>query len=329
MIISRLKKIPENFRRAGRVADIVSPKTGLSRRYVMWDFIRSYFKYGSNEEDYIGLEFYKKSESEKNRFTTFKRNYHNILRYHYKREDITILDNKDLFNEKFKDFINRKWISTKNSNADQIRKFINKLGDVIVKPLSGIGGKGVYKLKSSNVAKIEEFLSDVTKGKHYIVEELIKQHPDMAYFNESSVNTCRIETVMDKNGNVQLINTIVIIGGVGSDVSNTHNGGVMVHVDPESGIVDSKGRNPEGKFYLHHPGNGVLLIGKKIPYWKEVLDYAKKLHKNIPNAPYIGWDIAITEDGPTVIEGNSDLGHCTQACDMVGRWDQIKTYLGI
>ena len=38
---------------------------------------------------------------------------------------------------------------------------------------------------------------------------------------------------------------------------------------------------------------------------KETLELCEKAAKEIPNVRYIGWDIAITENGPEIIEVNS------------------------
>ena len=45
-------------------------------------------------------------------------------------------------------------------------------------------------------------------------------------------------------------------------------------------------------------------MGFKIPYWDEILVLTEKAAlKNISNKS-IGWDIAITEKGPFLLEGN-------------------------
>lgn len=249
---------------------------------------------------------------------------------HSTDEDKAILNSKTRFNQFYSEFINRRWISTEVSSSEEIKDFIDSQGEVIIKEDLGMQGIGVFKLKAHDIKNKRVFLQNITEipGKrHFVIEEVINQHPDMAYFNSSCVNTCRIETVTDRNGKAHIVNTIMITGGKGSSISNTHSGGVMVQVDSESGEIDSKGRNPEGRLFGHHPGTGVALLGKKIPYWKEVLALALRLAEKRPTARYVGWDIAITPEGPEVIEGNLRPGHCTQACDMVGRWPIISKYL--
>lgn len=325
------KRIASRTQRVLDLSKEIAPVAGRSRFSIFCDFLSCWMRFGSNEEDYKGLELYKKSSTECNKFTTSGRNFKWLYEHYADQETRDTFDDKCNFNSKFAKFIKHEWISTREASIEEVNAFIDKHGTVIVKPSCGCEGIGVYKLRADDRKKRQDFIDRISKNKenneHYVVEEVIRQHPDMAYLNESSVNTCRIETVTDKEGKAHIINTIVIMGGVGSTISNTHSGGVMCHVDPDTGIIDSKARNPEGKFYLRHPGNGALLIGRQISYWKEVLALAVQLAEHMPKARYIGWDIPITPDGPDVIEGNLRCGHCTQACDMVGRWPLIKKYL--
>lgn len=331
--MSKIKFLKNQINRVLSTAAKAAPLTGKSKMSMIIDVLRCNVLYGANDEDYLGLELYKKSDSERKKFITSRRNYKYLFNHHYTPEDRTIFLSKCEFNPKFSKFFHRRWVSTKGASISEINNFMDSLDEVIVKPDLGLQGIGCYKIKKSDLKKREEFINklpisnEAGIGEDYVIEEVIKQHPDMAYFNESSVNTCRIETITDKNGKAHILNTIVIMGGKGSEISNTHTGGVMAHVDPSTGIVDSKGRNPDGLFFLSHPGTGAALPGRKIPFWQDVLALALKAAEERPSARCIGWDIAVTESGPDLIEGNIQFGHCTQACDMVGRWPLIRKYL--
>ncbi|MBD5355813.1 MAG: hypothetical protein HDR88_02250 [Bacteroides sp.] len=325
--MAKLKNIVSYYRRINIIGEEIAPLADTNKYKIMFDFIKCYLRYGADEEDYRALELYKKSSFERKKFTTAKKNYIYLYRNHSSSCDKDTFDSKIIFNSEYSDLLKRKWISTKNHSLDQINAFIDELGEVIVKEDFGMQGIGIYKLKSSDSDKRNNLMLSIRNNNHYVIEELIIQHPDMAYFNDSCVNTCRVETITDKAGKAHIVNTVLITGGKGSSISNTHSGGVMVHIEPETGVLDSKGRNPEGKLFNVHPGTGVQLLGRKIPYWNEVKELAVQLAERRPTARYIGWDISITEGGPEVIEGNLRPGHCTQSCDMVGRWPLIKKYL--
>jgi hypothetical protein len=47
-------------------------------------------------------------------------------------------------------------------------------------------------------------------------------------------------------------------------------------------------------------------VGFQVPFWPELIDMAKKAALHVPENRSIGWDIAVTENGPELIEGNHD-----------------------
>jgi len=51
------------------------------------------------------------------------------------------------------------------------------------------------------------------------------------------------------------------------------------------------------------------IVGFKIPNYKEVVALSKKVAKVVKKIRDVGWDIAITKNGPTIIEGNEFPGH--------------------
>ena len=70
------------------------------------------------------------------------------------------------------------------------------------------------------------------------------------------------------------------------------------------------------------------MLGYQIPEWKEVLSVIRKAHQLIPQCRFISWDIAITENGVELIEGNHDGDY--DMLEFVGRgmmWPVLKQYL--
>ena len=53
-----------------------------------------------------------------------------------------------------------------------------------------------------------------------------------------------------------------------------------------------------------HPNSKVVFKDFYIPFYSECIIEAKKLHSYLYNIHSIGWDIAITENGPLFIEAN-------------------------
>jgi hypothetical protein len=141
----------------------------------------------------------------------------------------------------------------------------------------------------------------------YIIEQLIKQHPSIDQINASSVNTCRILTVKDPDGRVDISFAFMRFGRAGKIIDNRSQGGLAAGIDVETGVVQKASYNPKWgvQWSSVHPDSGAPIEGFEVPYWAEVKELAARAAAVTPGIKTIGWDIAVTEDGPVLIEGNS------------------------
>ena len=60
--------------------------------------------------------------------------------------------------------------------------------------------------------------------------------------------------------------------------------------------------------FATHPLSGTPIVGFRVPYYDRVIAFVDELSREIPEVPYVGWDVAIAPDGPVVIEGNPNSG---------------------
>lgn len=319
-MIRIIKRIFEILISSKRVASEIHKTSKYGTIPIYLDILHAKIAYGASEEDYLAMEFYRKSHGEQKQFNTFRRNFVEFFKAFYDEKAVSIFDKKENFVKEFKSKIKHDFIFTGNTSKNGIIEFINRHGSVIVKPNDGCEGIGVYKLDALNDRDINDLFKKIEKGENFIIEEIIVQHPAMAALNPSSVNTVRIETIIDAKGEVHITNTVCIMGTSDAVVNNTHSGGIMCHIEPKTGILDSFGRNPSGEKFFRNPSSGVILPGYQLPNWQGIIDYAHELAKIVPSARKIGWDIVILQNGYDIIEGNVRPGHCTQACDMIPRY---------
>lgn len=290
---------------------------------VVWDW----FVYGASDEDFLTMEFYRKNRREKKRWLTSAKNNRYLYKTVYTDEACKTFDHKEYFDKKFKHLMKHDFLVCKESSEDEIKHFIEKYGDVIVKPAGGACGVGIYKVKHNDKDAIEGLLKKVSSGENLIIEQLIVQHPDMALVNPASVNTIRVITMIDSAGEVQVINAVAKFGASESCVSNTLSGGVQCHINLETGVLDSLGLDETGSSYFRHPVTNVILPGYQLPNWDGVLSFANQLARVMPEGRYIGWDIVLLKDGYDVIEGNLHPCQDYQATDGIGRWKQIRNMI--
>ena len=137
------------------------------------------------------------------------------------------------------------------------------------------------------------------------MEDYISQCRQMSSLYNKSVNTLRILTFCE-NKKVYILKFILKIGNGGA-VDNFSSGGMYTFVD-ESGKVYVPAIDEEGNVFEVHPISKKKIVGFEIPKYKEVVDFVKELALVVPKVRYVGWDIAITDDGPVVVEGNNFSG---------------------
>lgn len=173
-------------------------------------------------------------------------------------------------------------------------------GIVVKISRSSSGGKGVRFLgKGSTKEDISEAL-DVDPD--VAVQLVMRQHPEMAKMNASSVNTIRIICIILDGESIPL-SAVVRIGNSGSRVDNFSSGGVGCGVKPDGRLNDC-GYTQKGERYDVHP-NGFVFSEGFVPNFDKVLEAVKRCHMCVPMFGVASWDIAIDEDGePVLIEYN-------------------------
>ena len=208
-------------------------------------------------------------------------------------------------------------------NAGNIQDVLRILKDknvneCVIKTTESSHGDNVWVIKAikygENDAMMTRFddknikLSEVLGKEPLIFESVVHQTKQFAAFNESSVNTVRFMTTLWPDGSARIIATFIKIGRVGRCVDNAGGGGnVDVCVDIESGEIKyaiqyDGWRNI--KDIEKHPDSGAQLNGVVIDNWEAIKAEVITFQQAFPYCKAAGWDIAITDDGPVVIEVN-------------------------
>jgi hypothetical protein len=93
---------------------------------------------------------------------------------------------------------------------------------------------------------------------------------------------------------------------------------------------------PKNPFEAHaqtHPDSRLPISGLRIPEIDEIRRLAIQAARRLPEVQSIGWDIALGENGPCLIEGNDRWSHqllqatlgkgCRHLADAVGDMYQV------
>ena len=264
--------------------------------------------------------------------------------------------NTDLFkNEqfiKFKSFVSKHLVIFAKPNDGQCGKGIQKID--IISLDSFFEKNGIEYTKQSTASKNTKYEKDKLKNdsddlytekikalfnylcenKLYLIEEPIIQHDKMNLLNSSSVNTCRIVSLMNNKDEVTILASFIRIGNGVNVVDNFNSGGMTAKVDVESGKICESAINKEGKVFENHPLSGTKINGFEIPFFEEAKQMVCDAAKSSKNVRYVGWDVAITNNGPILVEGNQYPGHdiyqVAEKLDesSVGVWPRFKKAMG-
>lgn len=290
-----------------KTTGVLKKRSGKSRIWLMQDMVKCGIRYNAGYVDYKIAQMYKLNDSQ--RKTVITRGISNeIVRRMNPKEYWHFFDDKAEFNETFSRWIPRKWIRiNEHTQPVEVFEFCRNQKQLIGKPLEGSSGVGIQKYIPADWENAETFLQKLRNDGIGILEEVVIQHPKMASLCPTSVNTCRIATLLgDKQQGI--VYAFLRIGN-GKVMDNVDCGGMAARIDLESGKLLTVGADKQGNTYLKHPITDTSLIGFQIPYWEEAKKMCMEASAVIPQMRFIAWDVAITENGPTFIEGNSFPSH--------------------
>lgn len=266
----------------------------------MWKIVVSNLVSGCSFWEYYNLRFYKRNLKNQNTFLT---TYYNSVFFHRHNScsDQKYLYNKARFNELFGEFRGINWCDL-DGDLQETKEFLKRPRRIIVKPKRGECGHGVFTIDTSTLMEqeMERWIAD---HKNMVCEDVISNHPDVARLNESSLNTVRIITYLSSDNQCHIIWTGIRIGRKGACVDNISEGGSCCAIAPESGRITSPPMNEHGDIIeIGVPDT----VGYQLPLWSETLAFVDRVSKVLPSMRFVAWDIAITPEGPVLIEGN----HC-------------------
>lgn len=156
--------------------------------------------------------------------------------------------------------------------------------------------------------KVAELWSEIT-GKFsdgYLFQSCIVQHPEMAALTNGGVPTIRLITLDRGNGPEPFMAAIKITGGGNAADNFWRTGNLLAPISMETGEMGRAhtGVTIESELVTHHPDTGKPIEGTAIPYWPEAVELAVTTSKILKEAIIVGYDIAITENGPVIVESN-------------------------
>ena len=213
-----------------------------------------------------------------------------------------IVGDKIRFLTDFADLTRREWIDASAATGDELRAFLARHPRVIAKPSRGEGGAGISIYASQDVEDVAAWRTSLIESDQTLLEEVLSQHEALSELYPDSVNTVRMITYRDPKDELHVIASVLRIGN-GSVIDNFASGGMFTMLD-DDGVALYPGVDKQSHIYRTHPVTGTPIQGFQVPHYAEIVSMIADAAKRLPTVPYVGWDIAVTPEGPSLIEAN-------------------------
>lgn len=218
-----------------------------------------------------------------------------------------------------------KLFTTKMDTYDE--SLLRKKENFFIKSIDGECASFVKRVK--NFDEYKKIYAQMDHSKRYILQDSLVQCDEMNRLNPRSINTMRIVTVM-KDGNVSILTALLRVGTEKTgNVDNWAAGGLAVGIENNGYLKEHGFYKPQfGQKVNCHPDTGIRFSEFEVPMFEQAKELVCNAHKSLYGVHSIGWDVAFTQNGPVLIEGNDNWEiSLQQACDrpLKADWlDAIK-----
>ena len=294
-----------NHERMEKHLEILSKNSGRSKLYIKFDMFLSFLKRGTGYTDYFRGDFINLTSKEKDTFAT-ARKFYKLMEYLNDEEYIVIFHDKLIFDELFRDFLKRDFINLQISSKEDFRKFLSGKEYVFAKDPTGECGHGISKISVKEIGDTDRLYQTLIDNGQLLVEDAIIQCDELNEINPCVVNSYRIVTLY-KDGRAQVIANALRINQDDAEVIGCTND--LYFSIGTDGRIDSNVIDDYANVYETHPLTGKRFSDVRFPYVKEAFEMCEKAALRVPQVRYIGWDVAFSENGPVIVEGNEYPGY--------------------
>ena len=290
------------------LAKKASEESGKPVAVILADMTGCILRDGIGYQEYLEYDFANKPAELRRTFMTMS---HNIAltRMLCDRSLYPVFEDKIRFLETFDRYVGRDWLDVRKASAEEVAAFIRDHDAIFAKPVDNFGGQGIERLLGGTAPEDPEaFRAELLSKGQQLLEEGIVQHHEMARLCDSSINTIRVVTVVHE-GRPAHVYSLVRMGLGDSYVDNISSGGMYTWVDPDGVLRYPCFHDKSASYLTEHPKTGMKITGFQIPLFQEAVDLCLEAALVEPRVGYVGWDVAITENGPVLVEGNLIPGY--------------------
>jgi hypothetical protein len=159
----------------------------------------------------------------------------------------------------------------------------------------------------SGAALVEQITAQSQRVPMMIARNLTN-HPEIADLAVQSLITFRVFTCFDPAGEPVVTHAMLrTLSKLEPDWQTEEEFAVAIDLTTgRLGAMCGDANLAPDAWWDRHPKTGAPVTGRILTHWPELAALAIRAHRVFSARMVIGWDLALTPDGPVVIEGNSD-----------------------
>lgn len=292
-----------------RIREIDRPRMKTMLRHAAKANHRSYFGVcvdffwdaltrGSGYVDYVKGNYAALSRKERADYLN-QRDYAALVRSLNTRGYTMIFHDKIVFNRIFREQIGRDFIDLREVGFDGFCEFVKGKETVFAKRHADFGGHGIEKITVTD--DLRTLYDKAIAGEQYLIEDTLIQHPALNAVNPKAVNNVRLVTLLKDGEAMVLFKTLRINTGQEEIISSND---IWMTLDDDGRVLGNV-VNDAMEIFDKHPTTGFAFADLQVPHMDKAIELVKSAARLIPEMRYVGWDVAITEDGAAIIEGNN------------------------
>lgn len=174
--------------------------------------------------------------------------------------------------------------------------------------------------------EIVELLTARSQQGVVLLQPCLVNHPSLRPLSPNALSTVRVMTTQRPGAAPRFLAGILRMGTGSATADNFAQGGIASVADPDTGVVGAARRvDKEHRTFVYqtHPDTGAAIAGSRVPLWPEVVRLALDAHARLGPIPCVGWDVAVLEGGPVLLEGN--WNPCTKLTQVATQTPLLAT----
>ena len=159
--------------------------------------------------------------------------------------------------------------------------------------------------------ELQKHLANTSINSPIILQPRISNHKELRPISGRALSTVRLLTVKRPDKPPEVALAAYRMGTGKSSADNFNAEGLASPISLSEGKLGPAVRKDgykTGKRFDRHPDTGSPIEGRVVPDWAIVKDLGLRAHAVFDTVPSIGWDVAVTERGPVLVEGNDVWG---------------------